>query len=159
MKKIKNTFLALAFISTLASCTKKGEPNQLGEVLTTEQISALANDQSMNGKLVSVEGFASFCGRFNRITGGQKSEMTIYSENFCQGDKLIKAKIEFSDNRTPLSGEEKRNYAEAEKSFTNETLKFMTDDYQELPNGKLKFSGTLVYDGDNYYLDNVTIHK
>jgi len=35
----------------------------------------------------------------------------------------------------------------------------MTDDYQEVKNGKLKFSGTVVYKGNDFSLDNVTIHK
>ncbi|WCM42664.1 hypothetical protein MG290_03020 [Flavobacterium sp. CBA20B-1] len=143
----------------VVSCTHKGEPTKQGEMLTTEQINALANDQSMNGELVSVEGFASFCGSFSSVTGGKKGRMTIYSDGFCKGGKLMDAEILFADNKTPLSGEEERNQAIVDKNFSNETIKFTTDDYQEVSNGKLRFSGTVVYDGNNFYLDNVTIHK
>lgn len=160
MKKIRATFLVMiVIVAFTVSCTHKGNPTIQGDLLTAEQIKTLKNDQSMNGKLVSIEGYASFCGSFSSVTGGKKGKMKIYTDGFCKGEKLIDAKIMFSNGSIPLSGEEKRNQAIAENSFTNETLQFTTDEYQDVPNGKLKFSGKVVYNGKDYYLDNITIHK
>ncbi|SOD11756.1 hypothetical protein [Pedobacter xixiisoli] len=159
MKTYKITVLALIFIANLTNCTSKGKPNKQGEILSAAALKALAIHQSMNGKLVTVDGYASFCGAFSSVTAGKKNKMGIYADGFCEGDKLIEAEIDFADNQTPLTGEEERNYAEVDKSFKNSTIKFMTDDYQEVANGKLKFSGTIDYDGSNYHLTNVTIHK
>ncbi|MFL9835696.1 hypothetical protein [Chryseobacterium terrae] len=60
-----------------------------------------------------------------------------------------------------MTGDEPRNYARFpdEKNLSDESLMIMTDDYTEVPNGKLKFSGRVVYQGDSYYLEGVTIHK
>lgn len=159
MTSVKTTFLSFALAVTMASCTSKGEPHKPGEILVPQQIKTLASNQSMNGKLVTIEGYASFCGAFSSVTVGKKNKMNIYADGFCKGDKLIDAQIAFGGNSIPLSGEELRNYAQADKSFENSTLKFITDDYQEIVNGKLKFSGIIIYNGKDYHLDSVTIHK
>lgn len=162
MKKIKTTFLAMLAIATLTlSCTKKGEPSNQGEILTIEQIKALKNDQSMNGKLVTIEGYAGLCGLSSLVKLGKKNEMAIYSDGICEGVKLINANIEISRGGYQLAGPEPRNHADFpdENNIANESMTFMTDDYQEVKNEKLKFSGTVVYNGKYYSLDNVTIHK
>lgn len=162
MKKINIAFLAMVTIAVFSvGCAKKGEPSKQGDLLSVEQIKALANDQSMNGKLVSIEGYAGLCNNSMFVTKGKKNKMTIHSDGICKGEELIDAQIEISAGSIPLSGEKSRNYASFpdEKNITDESLTFMTDDYQELKNQKLKFSGTIIYDGKNYYLDNVTIHK
>ena len=91
----------LSGLTLVISCTHKGEPTKQGEMLTTEQMNALANDQSMNGKLVSVKGYASFCGVFSSVKGGKKSRMNIYTDGFCKGEKLLDAEILIADNQTP----------------------------------------------------------
>lgn len=162
MKKIKTAFLAtVAFVTLTVSCTQKGEPSKQGELLTTEQIKALENDQSMNGKLVTIEGYAGLCNNSMFITIGKKNEMSIYSDRICKGEKLINAQIKISKGGIPLIGDKPRNFASFpdEKNLSDESLIFMTDDYQEVKNEKFKFSGTIVYNGKNYSLDNVTIHK
>ena len=87
--------------------------------------------------------------------------MSIYSDGFCKGEKLADADIKISGNSVLLTGDKPRNYAgfPDEKNLTDTSLILMTDDYQEMPNGKLKFSGRIVYQGNGYYLENVTIHK
>lgn len=160
MKNIKTTFLVIIGIAILCvGCATKGAPTKLGQQLTREQIQALENDQSMNGKLATVEGYASFCSVTASVRMGETITMTIYSDGFCEGDKLLAANIPFKYRSSQLTGEESRNYAMVDNHFTNETIKYITDDYQEVPNGKFKFSVTIIYDGDNYSLYNVTIHK
>jgi len=151
--------VSIAAISMLsASCSHQGKLNKRGDLLNPDQIKALANNQSMNGKLVTIEGYAGICGSMF-VTPGKANDMDIYTDNYCEGTKLITAKIKISDGSTPIGGEAYRNYAEVSGNFENKTIKFMTDDYQELANGKLKYSGTIIYNGSNYYLDNVIIYK
>lgn len=155
----------LAF-SMLASCATRQPPSVQGQLLTTDQIDSLQKDKSMNGKLIEVEGYPSICSKQTgftaaapiRITLRKKNSMEVYSESNCGGKKLIDIRLPFEgDKRTTVFGDEGRNYVILDKSAHK--LTFIADDYQELPEGKFKISGTLIYDGDNYYLDNVTIHK
>ena len=162
MKKIKTTFLAVLALGIFTvSCTQKGEPSKQGDLLSLEQIKALENDQSMNGKLVTIEGYAGLCDNSMFVTKGKLNKMTIYSDGICNGEKLINAQILLTKGNIPLSGDKPRNYASFpdDNKLTDESLTFMTDDYQEVKNEKLKFSGTIIYNGNNYTLDNVTIHK
>lgn len=87
--------------------------------------------------------------------------MAVYSDGFCKGEKLLNLQIKISKGDIPLTGDEPRNFGSFadDKNLSNESLTFMTDDYQEVKNGKLKFSGTVVYKGNDFSLDNVTIHK
>ncbi|WP_143155010.1 hypothetical protein [Flavobacterium chilense] len=159
--KVTTRLTASLLILTLffAGCTKERKPSKQGELLTLEQIKSLENDQSRNGKLIEVEGYPAFCGMFANVRLGEKSKMEIRTEQDCKGEKLIEANLYFGGNKVMLFGEKERNVVLAEKNFSNKTLKFCTDDGQELPNGKFKFSGTLIYINNSYYLDNVTIHK
>nr|WP_199001331.1 hypothetical protein [Flavobacterium sp. ASV13] len=149
----------LILILVFAGCTKEHKPSKEGQLLTLEQIKSLENDQSWNGKLIEVEGYPAFCGMFANVRLGEKSKMEIRTEQNCKGEKLIDANLEFGGDKVLLFGEKERNAVLADQNFSNETLKFCTDDCQELPTGKFKFSGTLIYINNSYYLDNVTIHK
>lgn len=157
--KIKLPLIVFATFTILIGCTKEGKPSKQGQLLTLEQIKSLGTDQSLNGKLVEIEGYPAFCGMFADVRLGEKSKMEIRTEQNCKGEKLIEANLYFGGDKILLFGEKERNVVLADKNFSNKTLKFCTDDYQELSNKKLKFSGTLIYINNSYYLDNVTIHK
>lgn len=159
MKNLYNLIFPILMMLTFLSCAKKGEPSKRGQVLTIEQIKNLKTDQSLNGKLVEVEGYPAFCGMMANVTLGAKSKMEVHTGANCDGEELIEVNLLFGGNTTKLSGEKERNYVAADKDFDNSTLKFITDDYQELPNGKFKFTGTLIYMDNTYYLDNVIINK
>lgn len=159
MKNLYNVFIAVAIVFAFVSCAKKGEPSKRGQLLTAEQIKNLKTDKSLNGKLVEVEGYPAFCGMIANVTLGAKSKMEVHTSPDCKGDELIEVNLLFGGNTTRLSGEKERNFVAAEKEFENNTLKFTTDDYQEMPNGKFKFTGTLVYKDNSYYLDNIIINK
>lgn len=158
---MKISFLVTIIALMIICCTKKGEPSKQGELLKIEQIGKLSVDRSMNGKLVTIEGYVGFCNNSMFVQLGKKNKISIYRDGLCKGEKLADAEIEISGNSIPLSGDKPRNYASFpdEKNLTDESLMLMTDDYQEIPNGNLKFSGRIVYQGDGYYLENVTIHK
>lgn len=155
----KRILIAVLIAVTFSACASKGKPTPEGVLLNQDQIKALAKDQSMNGKIVEIEGYPAFCSMIVNVRPGAKSKMEIHADADCKGDVLIEANLLFGGNTTRLSGEKERNYVAAGKTFDNASLRFVTDDYQELPNGKFKFSGTLIYTGDSYYLDNITIHK
>lgn len=157
--KFKPFFMVLIVCIFFLGCAKKGNPSKQGQLLTLEQIKSLKSDQSWNGKLVEVEGYPAFCGMIANVTLGEKSKMEIFSETDCKGEKLLDVNLEFGGNTIALSGDKERNMAVADKDFSNKTLRFITDDYEELPSGKFKFSGTLIYINNSYYLDNLTIHK
>ena len=152
--------LMIAFIATFISCAHKGEPSKQGILLTPQQMQDLDKDQSMNGKVVMVEGFASLCNSMF-VDIGKKNKMAIYSDGSCEGKKLIDAKIEISREGSVIFGEQDRNRAVFSdyKNPSEKTMSFTTDDYQDVPNKKLRFSGTLIYNGNGHYLDNVTIHN
>lgn len=160
--KIKTTFLTVISVLALTvSCTSKGEPSEQGELLTIEQIKALKNDQLMNGKLVTIEGYAGICKNSRLVTKGKENRMSIFSDGICKGKELIKTQIYVTAGGIGFGGTEPRNFAKFpdDENLTDESIIFMSDDYQELKNEKLKFSGTIYYDGNTYSLENVTIHK
>jgi len=152
-------FVAVVFIG----CATKGDPTPHGTLISLEQIKSLKSDQSWNGKKVSIEGYASFCKKGfaapSRITMGKKNLVIIYSAQDCDGEALMQANLLFAGNRTKLSGEKERNFIAVDDNFDNKTMKFTTDDYQELANSKFKFSGKLIWDDGNYYLEDVSIHQ
>ena len=140
-------------------CTKQDNPSKQGELLTLEQIKSLKDDQQWNGKLIEIEGYPAFCSMFTNIRLGEKNKIEIWTKQDCRGEILIEANLSFGGDKVMLFDQKERNVVLAQKNFSNKTLKFCTDDYQELPNGKFKFSGTLIYINNSFYLDNVTFHK
>lgn len=85
MKNIKTTFLAIITL-VIVSCTKKGEPSKQGELLTIEKVKALSTNQSMNGKLVTIEGYVGFCNNSMFVKSGKKNKMSIYLDGFYKGE-------------------------------------------------------------------------
>ena len=143
----------------IVSCAKNGTPSSRAELWTAEQIKSLPKDASMNKKQISAEGYLSFCDMYNGVTMGKNNVMELRTEPDCKGEKLIDVSINFNTSEK-LFGEKYRNYATVEdKTFNNSSIKFMTDDYQEVPNGKLKFSGTLLFVNGHYELQDVVIYQ
>ncbi|MCL1868433.1 MAG: hypothetical protein FWF72_05760 [Paludibacter sp.] len=157
MKKI---LLAICnIIVVFAACTSKQAPSPIGEFVTAEQIQNLPKNDSWNNKLVSFEGYFGFCKMFGRYNAGAKAELKLTTEANCEGKTLINAKIwlEISSSTT-IFGSAPRNQIVADKNIDTKTLKVITDDYQKVDYQKFIFSGNLIYAGNSYYLDNVTIH-
>jgi len=156
MKKLLLLTCSIVFIT---ACTTKEAPSQMGESISVEQLKNLPKDDSWNNKLVSFEGYFGFCRMANIVKSGSKAEVRITTEENCQGDRLIDAKIlvELSGS-TILAGSAPRNQIIAEKNINLETIKVLTDDYEKVSYQKFTFSGNLIYNNGNYYLDNVTIH-
>lgn len=159
MKTMK--ILALLLLAgCLWSCSSKGEPSEIGQILTAEQIASLTGDDSWNGKLVAVKGYPKFASAVVRL-GSSSHVYLCETPNDRRGP--IRANISIHDGgRTTLmefGGETSRNYASMTKEQQLTDATFMLDDYIEAPYGEFLFSGTLVYDGDDIYLSNVTIHR
>jgi hypothetical protein len=158
---MKKVIFCLLGVLLFSSCLQKGTPSEQGVLMTGAEIKNLPATDEFNMKLVSIDGYFGFCGRFNRLKAGAKNDINITSEPDCQGDKLISAKISIkSSSSTAIAGagEKPRNYLSAPKSITLDNIKIITDDYQEVDYQKFRFSGNLIYDNGSYYLDNVTIH-
>lgn len=159
------TLALLAAVLSPLACTSKGAPSPQGTLLTSEQIASLSKTGAFDGKLVMMEGYAAFCGGglFTHIKAGEKSTFTLTSKPHCQGAKLAQMDILYAGTTIPLSGEKERNYFNPGAKRDSSTLKFMTDDYQEVQGAadvKLKFSGTLASRGTSaYVLENATIHR
>ena len=142
-----------------AACTSKEAPSDVGETISVEQIQNLPQDDSWNNKLVSFEGYFGFCDMFNSFKAGSKAKLRITTEADCKGDRLIDAKIKIQlSSSSVIFGAAPRNQIVADGNINMETLKVITDDYQELDYQKFIFSGNLIYDNGKYYLDNVTMH-
>jgi hypothetical protein len=157
MKKV-TFFLVMCSIVFLVACTSKEAPSQMGESVSVEQMKNLPQDDSWNNKLVSFEGYFGFCG-IGVHKAGAKSKLRITTEADCEGERLIDAKIHIQlSSSSVIFGSAPRNQIVAEKDINLETLKIITDDYQEVGYQKFIFSGNLIYDDGTYYLDNVTIH-
>ena len=164
--KAKNQLFVLVCLlmagTLFPSCEKKGEPSQVGELLTTEQIKALPADDSWNMKLVAIDGYMSHCRRLSVVNLGSKNKVTITTEPSCEGEKLIEVKVFFQPaDRTdiPLGGIKSRNFLTMSKEKPNlEDSKFTLDDYEVVDYQKMRISGELIYDNGSYYLDHITLH-
>jgi hypothetical protein len=158
---MKKMFLVMCSAVVLAACTSKEAPSQMGETVSAEQIGNLPRDDSWNNKLVSFEGYFGFCDNvFRSFKAGSKAKLSITTEADCEGERLIDAKISLQlSSSSVVFGAAPRNQIVAGEDINLETLKVITDDYQEVEYRKFIFSGNLIYDNGNYYLDNVTIHS
>ena len=155
MKKL----ILMCCILFFATCATKQSSSQMGELVSTDQIKNLPKDDSWNNKLVSFEGYFGFCSMIGNYKAGSKAKLAITTEANCKGDRLINAKISIQlSSSSVILGAAPRNQIVTEKKIETETLKVITDDYQELAYQKFIFSGNLIYDKGDYYLDNVTIH-
>ena len=158
MKKVK-VFLVIGCLCVLAACTSKKAPSEVGEIVSVEQIKNLPQDDSWNNKLVSFEGYFGFCSKIGRYKANSKASLSITTEPYCAGNRIIDAKIWLeTSSSTTVFGSAPRNEIVADKNIDMKTLKVITDDYQKVDYQKFTFSGNLIYDNGNYYLDNTTIH-
>jgi hypothetical protein len=158
MKKVK-VFLVMSSLFFLADCTSKEAPSEVGESVSVEQIKNLPKDDSWNNKLVSFEGYFGFCRKVGVYKAGSKAKLQITTEPYCQGDRIIDTKIKIQRSEsTTVFGSAPRNEIVTDEKIDMETLKVITDDYQEVEYQKFIFSGNLIYDSESYYLDNITIH-
>lgn len=71
---MKISFLVTIIALMIICCTKKGEPSKQGELLKIEQIGKLSVDRSMNGKLVTIEGYVGFCNNSMFVQLGKKKQ-------------------------------------------------------------------------------------
>ena len=141
------------------SCSSKGEPSQVGELITVEQLKSLPSDDSWNLKLVAVDAYLSYCRSLIKID--QRNRAVITTEPSCKSDRLIEANISIKDaekKSTLLYGEESRNYVSWPKSRNIEDAEFVLDDYQKVGYQKMRISGTLIYDNGEYYMNDITLH-
>ena len=165
MKTKKQLFIltAILFAGIIAtSCVHKGQPSQVGELITIEQLKSLPSDDSWNLKSVAVDAYLSYCGRL--IKFDQRNTAVITTEPSCKSDKIIEAKIVIKDAESKsvlLGGKEPNNYIAMPKSNLGiENSEFVLDDYQKVGyQEKLRISGTLIYDNGKYYMNDVTLHN
>ena len=142
-------FVLITFL--FVGCTSKGEPSVIGEILTPEMI----ENKSMEGKEVSIKGYPGLCKSFSVIKMKKRNKMMITSEPNCGGEELIPMNVYFEDGKgTLLFGDEPRNQI----IYQDKVMTFITDDYQKLLEGEFIVSGKLVYEGDECYLNDVSIH-
>ena len=164
MKTKKQLFVLTTILVAgifFTSCIHKGEPSQVGELITVEQLKSLPDDDSWNLKLVAVDAYLSYCGHL--IKFDQKNTAVITTEPSCKSDRLIDAKISIKDSESKsvlLGGKEPNNYISMPKSSLGiENSEFVLDDYQKVGyQEKLRISGTLIYDNGKYYMNDVTLH-
>ncbi|MTG97024.1 MULTISPECIES: hypothetical protein [Myroides] len=155
-------FLLLFSAMILTSCEKKGEPSPVGELYSAEQILNLPKDKSLDGKLIQVEGYISFCSK-RPLRMNSKNKITITTEQYCQGTKLIDANIFMSSASVSYKpgGETPRNYISVTdiNKVTADSMVFILDDYSEDSNEKFMISGKLLFDGSGYSLEELTFIK
>jgi hypothetical protein len=143
------------------SCTTKGEKSVYGKELTMEEVQLLQKKQLKEGQLVVIEGYIGLCKMLNRVSIDDDTIFDIYMDEACKGKLVGRVRLPVPNiSFKRLIGEEPRNYVRYnhEKTVTNETLEVVTDNYAEVHNQKLKFSGNIVYNKNEWYLKNVTVH-
>lgn len=157
--KTAKLLLCLLMVACFWGCLSEGEPSEMGQVLTEEQIAQLPGDDSWNGKLVAVKGYPSFAKKV--IKSKSRNLFSISATPESKG--LINANIyvENADKEgTTLFGSKPRNLVKITTSNLDvRNATFITDDYAESGYKAFIFSGTLVYDQGNVYLDKVSIHE
>lgn len=155
MKLLPGLVLALC----LTACVSKEKPTEIGRILTSEEVVTLAGDNSNNGKQVAVKGYPAFSRRVVKIDARNFLSITTSPG----GDVLIRANVFVSNadkEGTTLIGTKPRNLVLVTSDNLDITqAQFILDDYSEPGYGEYLFSGTLICDGDDCYLDNVSIHK
>lgn len=163
MKTTKSFVLVSVFFAGIlfTSCTSKGKPSQVGELITVEQLKSLPSDDSWNNKSVAVDAYLSYCRAL--IKFDRRNKAVITTEPGCKSDRLIEANISIKDAEDKsvlLGGEESRNYVAMPKSNLNiEDAEFVLDDYQKVGYQKMRISGTLIYNNGEYYMNDVTLHS
>ena len=160
----KQLFLLVTIITGIffTSCVHKGQPSQVGELITIEQLKSLPSDDSWNLKSVAVDAYLSYCGHL--IKFDQKNTAVITTEPSCKSDRIIDVKIAIKDAESKsvlLGGKEPNNYIAMPKSNLGiENSEFVLDNYQKVGyQEKLRISGTLIYDNGKYYMNDVTLHN
>ena len=156
---ILTTILVAGIVA--ASCVHKGEPSQVGELITIEQLKSLPSDDSWNLKSIAVDAYLSHCSHL--IKFDQKNTAVITAEPSCKSDRLIDVKIVIKDANSGsvlLGGKEPNNYiAMTKDNLTIESAEFVLDDYQKVSYQKMRISGTLIYNNGKYYMNDVTLHN
>ena len=163
--KAKKQLLVLTTIFVagmfFTSCVHKGEPSQVGELMTIEQLKSLPSDDSWNLKSIAVDAYLSHCSFLIKLD--KKNTAVITTEPGCKSERLLDVKIvikDANDSSVLLGGQEPRNYFAMSKDNLNiEDAEFVLDDYQKVGYQKMRISGTLIYDNGKYYMDHVTLHN
>lgn len=164
---MKKQLFFLILVLGLISCNKEESPTPQGELFTAEQIVNLPKNDSLNMKQIAVDGYYTLpCS--NSIVQIAKSfkldstvDLIIRTTPDCDGTELITAQIMLRNGEAKGIGTQikPRNYILGKKGdFDPTTLIIRTDDYKDVEYQKLRYSGTLIYDKDHYYLTNVSIH-
>lgn len=155
---MRNLALILVCMSLFfTNCKEK--PNERGTELSIEQIRALKDNQSLEGKLVEISGYLGKCGH-DEIKPDQKCLLTICSDNFCDGEKLIEAFVYVKGNdKIGSFDKKKRNLVIADEQSSSDGFQIITDGNEKIQNARLNFTGKIHYEGNDCYLINVVINK
>ena len=160
---MKGNYLSLALLAIMTliivSCETKGEPTTLGEILSEEQLASIPADDSWNGKMIAIKGYANFDRMLLKF--GTKNIFNI--ANTPNGNPIIQASIGLRDaNKSEgvtIAGEKSRNYIQVPSdNLTISAATFITDNYEEKEFGEFIFNGKLVCENGKYVLENVSIH-
>ena len=165
---IKHLYLLILLLG-LVSCNKEEAPTPQGELLTDEQVLNLPKNDSLNMKQVSVEGYYSLpCSKGiiqipKSFKLGSVVDLVIRTKPDCEGKELITAQIQLRGGEvkglTPPQIKPRNYILGKVGDFDPHTLTIRTDDYKDVEYQKLRFSGTLIFDTDHYYLTKVSIHS
>lgn len=136
----------------LAACGQKTEaPSEAGTALTPAQVSTLSADRSLIGKRVSLTGYPMVCSMGRNYRSGDVVAVEIHAAHDCKSPTLASANIPLASQQAAkpgfgATGVRKRNQLLADNAFSNDTMTFLTDDYEVLPAASVvKVTGVVSY--------------
>lgn len=136
----------------LVACGQKTEPPSIqGDLLTPAQVATLNADRSLNGQLVAVVGYPLMCNTGRNYRVGDVLDVEIHAASDCKSPQVAAAKVELASEAAAkpgfgATGVRARNKVLAGREFSNETISYLTDDYQVIPAATpVRVSGTVTY--------------
>jgi len=126
-------------------------PTDPGRLLVGEEIRLVTDGKSLKGQRVTITGYALFCSLNGMYKSGNVVDIEIHATRDCRSRTIAAAKVrllrESAANPGLLaSGVRPRNAVLIGDIFSNEHVKFLTDDYTVLPpKGVVRVSGVVNY--------------
>ncbi|MDM0111774.1 hypothetical protein QTI66_06405 [Variovorax sp. J22R133] len=142
-------------------------PTNPGRLLVGDEIRLVTDGKSLNGQRVSIDGYALFCSLNGMYRSGNVVDIEIHATRDCRSRTIAAAKVRLlrESAASPglmASGVRPRNAVLIGDIFSNEHVKFLTDDYTVLPpKGVVRVSGVVNYQSDRAgspELEGISLH-
>lgn len=154
--RLKMTVVVAALGCGLAACNQPTEPpSERGTDITPVQIAQLSTDRTLTGQRVAVVGYPMLCSARMGFRQDEPVTVEVHEAHDCDSPKLLDAtlmmgSVAAAQPGLAASGPRKRNMIMADGEFSNDTVTFLTDDYQVIEaKAPVRVAGVVTYPYDD----------